>query len=144
MNDEGSGRTDQERDLRLAIDGLKKSIDESRKSGAGDVTQADILLLLGHIVDLLNSEYGMLTRMMTRLDRHEKAIVGSNGDSVPLRDLTEAFKARKKWHKAILTIVLGLVLTTIWNIASRTRSQDSIEKKLDRLMLQLKGSIPVK
>ncbi len=131
--------TIQERDRRDAIKEIRKALDSATKAQSmGEISQADFLLLLGHIVDFLNSQYGALERTMKRQEEDHRLITNPHGENgVTLKDLYKRSTNNKKWIQAGLMVLLGLALTQIWNVSLRLASEKKTDRQFEELVRKL-------
>jgi hypothetical protein len=117
MGDEPNRGRSREVELQASI---RKLQDELAKSTAFSGNE-DARMLFGHlawIVNILNSEYGTMMRILDRLDKHDKMLEGNSNDkdSISLRDVYNAMRGWKRFRWFIGTMVFGLVCADIYKL----------------------------
>lgn len=136
MENDTSPRSDQERDIRKAIDDLTDSI-ANRNLRTEPLTTSEILLFLGHVVSILGSEWGTMMRMLSVLEKQQSLIMNPHGENgFTLEGLYQQAARRGKIQAAIFATVIGLFLAQGWNIIITHGEERSAEKKRDLMIEQ--------
>ena len=134
-------RSDQERDLHEEITKLLSNIEES-KLKPGEISNADLLLFLGHIVSILDSEWGTMHRMLRLLESQQALLNNPHGENgVTLKDIFEQGASRKKIMKKILGVAVSALAGIIIQMIISYSSDREADRKRDALLQQNQKTI---
>lgn len=124
---------DREHEISRAIVDLENKLDEETVKAEGGTRL--VLLYISHILAILNSEYGMVMRVINRQNKQDAILErltallerGNGDDGVNLAMLYRAARKRQKLQWATLTVLLGLVVTSLYNAVIQRSSLNRSE-----------------
>lgn len=134
MSDDEPIRDKRQRDVREAINNIRKIVDESQQKEPELLDVHELLLMLGHVVSILDSEWGTMMRILERQQGHHDLLMGKSEDSLTLANLYKESLVRKRLQKYVLAVIIGTLILIGWLVMQNHQANRQRDQMMELLL----------